>query len=295
MKVNRINKGFFYALIAAFCFGVSAPLVKVAADNIPVFFFQAFVSVMPLFLLVPIHYFSKTKNPWNFKKFWKEYFFIGIIGTLIPSILVTLGFVYGFAANASVMLRTEVFFVLVMGWLVYREKASKLQIFGIIIGFVGAIAFITEGRLQFSSADLLVAIGSAMYGSQFIVVKRVGVLLTPIQINIMRLVIAAPLLVAATLAFENVSFRSVLPYLPHAFVGNGLLVFVIGVNFYFAAVKYWDLWKVAFTAQFGAVFLGAFSSMFFLGEVFSVVQWIGALVIVLSMFIVLWKPKKKYL
>ncbi len=285
--------GALYAFVAAFCFGISAPLIKVAADNIPVFFFQSFVLFTALLILIPIHYLSQNKRAWQIKKYWKEFLLIGILGTVIPASLATFGFAMGYGSNASVMLRTEVFFVLIVGAMFFDERVNLRQILGILFGFLGVVLFITQFQLQFSWADIFVAIAGACFAVQFYVVKIIANNLSPVQINIARFAVALPFFVLASIWFETINFSTVTPYLPHAFVGNTFLIMIVGVNFYFAAVKYWEIWKVAFTAQFGAVLIGAISSIMILGEMFSGWQWLGTLIIVASLFVVLYQPAKK--
>lgn len=287
------RKGLVFSLGAAFCFGVSTPFVKVAADNIPLFTFHAIVAfVAGLFLWV--HHVRTNKGAdWHLQKYWKEYILVGLVSSILPSILVYLGYVYSYGVNAAVLLRFEVFVVLLFGVFFFHEKISPRQMFGVLLGFFGIFVFVTKFQMQsFLIGDVYILLGAAAYAVFPLMVKRMHTDLSSTQLNLARMFALFPVALVGMI-LERPDMSVVLQYLPYHVFGTAVLVFIIGVSFYAGAVRYWEVWKVVFVAQFGSVVFGYGASAVMLGETLDAWQWTGTAIILLGIVLVLWQNTRR--
>lgn len=284
------NKGLLYSVLAAFFFGVSIPASKIAIDNLPVFFLEGVTMNVSMLFFLLIFLFYKDKKPWQFRKLWKEYFALTILSVFIPTILIYFGFRYGQGVNASVLLRFEVFVVLVYSILWMKERPSTKQIFGIFLGFFGTFIFVTGFSFQFVWGDIFVILSACLFGVFPIMIRVLNKFIPLAQINFIRVLPAAILFPILSMAFEEVDLVAAMPYYPYL-LAMAILVFVFGVGFYSLAIKNWQVWKASFASQFGSVIFGYIAAVTILSERLIFWQWVGGVVIMVSLFIVLWPNK----
>lgn len=283
--------GPIYAVLAALGFGLTIPATKVAVDNLPLAFYQTGIAVVAIFFLIPF-YFLQNKKSWHFKKLWKEYLVLTLLSGIIPSVLSYYGFLYGFGVNAAVIYRFEVIVVLVLSIVYLKQKITRRQFFGILLSFVGLVIYITQFKFSFVPGDLFILAAAFSYSSFTLVAKKLHKYISTVQINISRMLLVLPLFGTMAVFNNNLLESYSLSHLA-ALVITGVGVFVVGASGYAAAVKYWDIWKVVFVAQFGSALFGYISSVVILGEAFSFWQGVGASIIFFSLFVVLWKPRRK--
>jgi drug/metabolite transporter (DMT)-like permease len=287
------HKGFLFSFGAAISFGIATPLVKLCSDNIPLFTYLTLVGFFALVLLVVYHVATNRHASWKVTELWKEYLILGIVSSLIPNILVYLGYRQSFGVNTAVLLRFEVFVALLFGIFFFHERISRRQTFGVVLGFFGIFVFVTKFQVAtFLIGDVYLLLASAAYASFPILVKKMQDVLSATQINIARTAIALPFFAVGVL-FEEINIDIVLAYMPHVLIGSVFLIFVVGVSCYATAVKYWDVWKVVFVAQFGSVLFGYVASAWMLGERLDMWQWVGTSIIVVGIVLVLWQNKPK--
>jgi drug/metabolite transporter (DMT)-like permease len=287
-----MHKGAKYAVLAAFSFGVATPSMKIGADNVPVFLYNLLMVVVATTALGIYFIIKERGRSWHVRKLWKEYLLIGVVSGFIPNIFVYLGYRYSYAVNATVLLRFEVFVVLLFGVWFLKEKISFRQVWGLILGGVGIGVFVFKGGISISWGDVFILIAATLYALYPILTKRLQRILSVTQINIMRVAVPIPLFTVIVFLTDQTAILTYGKGIPHIAIGS-LVVLALGASFYGTAVVHWDAWKAVFVAQFGSVFIGYVTSARILGESFSLQQYIASVVILTSLVLVLWKSKKR--
>ncbi|AIF70149.1 transporter [Palaeococcus pacificus DY20341] len=148
--------GYVSAVLAALLFGISSTLNKIALRNVHPMIIAGSIYltagiVLMLLRFTPLK--DKILERLEFKVKTQEYFsrrdllllaFIVLFG----SFLAPLSFMFGLnkttAVNASLLLNTETLFTVLIALLVFKEKASRRSIIGILLILIGAVVISTE-------------------------------------------------------------------------------------------------------------------------------------------------------
>ncbi|GAB6101833.1 DMT family transporter [Thermococcus atlanticus] len=148
--------GYVSALSAALLFGISSTLNKIALRNVHPLVVAGSIYltagiVLMLLRFTPLK--DKILKRLEFKAETQEFFsrqdllLLALI-VLFGSFLAPLSFMFGLnkttAVNASLLLNTETLFTVLMAILVFKEKASKKSILGILLILIGAAVISTE-------------------------------------------------------------------------------------------------------------------------------------------------------
>ena len=180
------NPAFAYGLMAflAIIWGSSFILVK---RSLSVFdasqvgslrIVSAFCFFLPFFLI-------------NFKKipFQKAHLFlcIGCLGNLFPAYLFSLAGSKLDSGVSGALNSTTPLFTLIIGGLFFENIITKKQIFGIFLGFIGALLLILAGAkgLQFNNYAFYVVAATVLYGINLNITKKyiTGLNLSPFLIT----------------------------------------------------------------------------------------------------------------
>ncbi len=74
----------------------------------------------------------------------------------------------------SVILQIAIPFSILLSWFIYKDKASGLRIFGLLVSFIGIIALLFDPSLLQSQISFFIALASACcLGLYFILVKKI--------------------------------------------------------------------------------------------------------------------------
>lgn len=98
----------------------------------------------------------------------KSLFVVGYIGNFFPAILFGYAETHISSALAGMINATTPFFTWIAGILLYRARANKLAIIGLIVGFIGTLGLITKNPADFLHSwnvyALLVLVATSFYG-----------------------------------------------------------------------------------------------------------------------------------
>lgn len=116
------------------------------------------------------------KNESVDKKDFKRLFTLSVFGVATNQLFFLKGLSLTTPINAAILMITTPIIVLVMGSIFMKEKISLTTIFGIIIGFSGAVLLLTaKGAISFQSAgfvgDLCILVNAVSWGGYLILVK----------------------------------------------------------------------------------------------------------------------------
>lgn len=91
-------------------------------------------------------------------------FLIGLMGSAIPAFLFPLAETKISSSLAGMLNALSPVFTLLLGIFVYKRKAIKTQVVGIILGLIGAAGLLYNGSLTINYYGLFVVLATFMYG-----------------------------------------------------------------------------------------------------------------------------------
>lgn len=148
-------------LILAVIWGTSFILIKKGLESFNSFqianlrIFISFVFLLPIAL--------KNIKRINGENIW-SFLIIGFIGSAFPAYLYPVAQTHIESSVAGMLNSLTPVFTLVIGLLLYSRKAIAKQVFGIILGLIGAAGLIYKGSFNFDTYGLLIVLATLFYG-----------------------------------------------------------------------------------------------------------------------------------
>jgi drug/metabolite transporter (DMT)-like permease len=145
--------GVVIALLGAVCFSTKAVLVKLAyrdtdVDAVSLLALRMIFS-LPFFLISAIASSRKAENVKSTRSQWFYVALIGVLGYYVSSLLDFLGLQYVSAAIERLVLFVYPTLVLLMSWIIFQTKITRLQWIAVMITYGGLIlAFVGEVMFQ---------------------------------------------------------------------------------------------------------------------------------------------------
>jgi len=226
-----------------------------------------------------------------FRKHFKLLLFLSITGVIGFNLLLYWALNYTTAINSALLNSTSPLFIFLLSFLLIGDKLELKDFASLAISFTGVLFVITEGSverlvsLQFNTGDLIMVLAVISWALYSIFIKKISGKLSSFAIFGFTLTIGFILMIPAA-AIE-------LSYVPVKGIDTGewLALFYIGV---FPSVCSFLLWNRA-VALIGpaksSIFLnlipvfGAMFAFFWLGEVITVPQMVGGLLVFSGLFI----------
>tara|TARA_B100000902_G_scaffold26207_2_gene31514 strand:+ start:5899 stop:6777 length:879 start_codon:yes stop_codon:yes gene_type:complete len=275
-------------ILLAIIWGSSPILIKKALIKLDPFEIGALRLTLASFVLFPF----LAKNLKEIKG--KDYFVLfisGIVGNVLPYFLYPIAQTKIDSATSGVLTSLTPFFALIVGVAFYKLKATKNNIIGLIIGFIGTSLLIlfssNTGGLNIDLFGLFVVAATLLYGINLNIVKYHLNHLKPITITSFSIVSILPITIFILFYFT--------PFLSHAsdFKRHSLefgYVFVLGVlGTSIATIVFYNLIKikdtvfasmVTYLMPIVAIIFGVID-----GEIINVIQLFGMALIMTGVFI----------
>ena len=181
-------------ILLAIIWGSSPILIKKALVKLDPFEIGALRLTLASFVLMPF----LLKNLREIKR--KDYFILfisGIVGNVIPYFLYPIAQTKIDSATSGVLTSLTPFFALIIGVIFYRLKATKNNIIGLIIGFIGTFLLIlfsgSSGGFTADVFGLFVVAATLLYGINLNLVKYHLNHLKPITITSFSIVSILPI------------------------------------------------------------------------------------------------------
>ncbi len=240
---------------------------------------------------------SMMKN-WR-KNIWL-FLFIGIIFGL-NQLLFFVGYELAGAINGSLTQKTTVFFGLIFGFLILKERITKIQILFSTILFFGLILAISQGSfnlLTFSldilSGVLIMLLITCLWMFGHSITKPVFARdeATPTQMVFIRNFLSGIILFSTYFLFfplTNISLLFV-PIYQFYYISMGA-VYGVGLYCWYKTLSYLDVSKASILFSFTPIITAIFATLL-LGELFTIFHLIGSVIVILSIVIIV-KQKKK--
>ena len=181
-------------ILLAIIWGSSPILIKKALVKLDPFEIGALRLTLASFVLMPF----LLKNLREIKR--KDYFILfisGIVGNVIPYFLYPIAQTKIDSATSGVLTSLTPFFALIIGVIFYKLKATKNNIIGLIIGFIGTFLLIlfsgSSGGFTADVFGLFVVAATLLYGINLNLVKYHLNHLKPITITSFSIVYILPI------------------------------------------------------------------------------------------------------
>ena len=285
---NKNVLAWFLLLLLALIWGSSPIMIKKALVQLGPFEIGALRLSLASLVLMP--FLLKTLN--EIKK--KDYFILfisGIVGNVIPYFLYPIAQTQIDSATSGVLTSLTPFFALIIGVIFYKLKATKNNIIGLCIGFLGtSILILFSNSSEGFSADLyglFVVAATLLYGINLNLVKYHLKHLKPITITAFSIVSILP--ITLYILFAHTEFPSHLKLVNEYLLEFGY-VFVLGVlGTSIATLIFYNLIKikdtvfasmVTYLMPIVAIGFGVLD-----GEKINLIQLFGMLLVLLGVFI----------
>jgi drug/metabolite transporter (DMT)-like permease len=105
------------------------------------------------------------------RRSWKEIAWLGFWGTGLHNAFAYVGVQYTTATN-GVMLNSAIpILIVLLGWVLYRETVTRMQVFGMLVSLAGILAIVSRGdlavlaALETNKGDLIVLFGMVFWAA----------------------------------------------------------------------------------------------------------------------------------
>ena len=105
------------------------------------------------------------------RRHWKVIAWLGFWGTGLHNAFAYVGLQYTTATNGAILNSSIPIFIILLGWLVYRDTITRVQALGVAISLTGVVAILTRGDsrviadLSLNRGDLIVLVGMVFWAA----------------------------------------------------------------------------------------------------------------------------------
>ena len=312
MTNENYRKGILFGIIGVILIGFQPIIALSRPAEIDMMIFVAMTCLIQALLFFPIMMMERKKMRTDYEEglfafnekesllygYKKNIIFILFLGTIfaVANFLFFVAIELAGAINASLAAKTSIFFALLFGYLINKEKISSTQIIFIFVIFFGLLVAITQSfnLLEFNIGVGIMIISSALYVLAHSLTKPVmdRKELTPIFLVCVRNALSGIILIFIYLflfPIENINLIFKPINISFFFLMGA--VSSISLFFYYLAMKYLDVSKSTILMSPTPIVTALFALMI-LGEHFTIFHLIGAIIIIFSIIIIA-KPKKE--
>ncbi len=303
-----LKKGLLFGILGTILVGFQ-PIIANTAKSIDSHLFAAMTCLieaaifLPLMLLeIKTHKKKNLRNPdlnsnYSILQSWKKNFwillYIGVIFS-VNQLLFFVGYRLAGAINGSLTQKTSVFFGLLFGFLLLKEKISKTQIIFSFVLFFGLIIAITQGSFNIFSYEIEVLIGVSiillittlwMFGHTLTKKLFTRKDFTPTQMVFTRNLMSGLILISTFFIFSPIDVVVFFdPYNQFYFVVMGA-VYGAGLFCWYKTISYLDISNATIILSPTPIVTAIFAT-FLLNELFTIFHLIGSVIVILSIVII---------
>lgn len=270
--------------------------IKIAVQEIGPITLVAFRALFGLLFGVVVIFIQRVQWPRDFKS-WLPLLLLGLTNVAIPFFLISWGEQSIDSAVASVLDATvPLFTILIAHYLLHDDKMTLPKVMGLLIGFAGVVVLMSKDLFNASTNSLLgqaaVILASAFYAMSSVYVRKTTEDTPGIMRSAIPLISASAVMWLSTFLFES---PVQLPQLGITWIALLWLgIFGSGLAFVMAYYLIHEIGPtrttmVTYLFPLGGVILG----VTFLNEELTWQLITGAVLIVLSLVVANWEPKKQ--
>ena len=275
-----------YLVLAAVIWGSSFPVIAYALDDISPFLFLVLRFVIAFLILIP-----RWRKPGAFRTLFRRDLFLIALPNALSFVLQYKGQELTTASKAALFVNSAPVWVVIMS-LFLRRSVLPRQLFATLIALAGVVVVST--RLDFSSFGVinlgdLMCIGVGVLWGVFImfsgpIVKRYGPYDVAIVLYFWTMAYGTPFMLAEQTRFAWVAAPAVV-YL-------ALITTVLAYVLYLKGVQLVPPVATSIVILIEVIVAYVIANIF-LGEVFSTVETVGVLLVMLGVILVVWSPRKR--
>ena len=270
--------------------------IKIAVQEIGPMMLVAFRATFGLLFGVVVILIGRVQWPRGFKS-WSPLLLLGLTNVAIPFFLISWGEQSIDSGVASVLDATvPLFTILIAHYLLDDDKITVPKTMGLLIGFAGVVVLMSKDLFHASTSSLLgqaaVILASIFYAVNSVYIRKTTEDMPGIVRSTGPLISASAIMWLATILFES---PVEMPQLGITWIGL-LWLGVLGSGLAFALAFYLiheigptRMTMVTYLFPLGGVTLG----VLFLDEQLTWQLITGAILIVLSLVVANWEPKKR--
>jgi drug/metabolite transporter (DMT)-like permease len=270
--------------------------IKIAVQEIGPITLVAFRALFGLLFGMAVIFIRRVQWPRNFRA-WFPLLLLGLTNVAIPFFLISWGEQSIDSAVASVLDATvPLFTILIAHYLLHDDKITLPKVLGLLIGFAGVVVLMSKDLFHASTNSLLgqaaVILASAFYAVSSVYVRKTTEDTPGIIRSAVPLISASATMWLATFLFES---PVQVPQLGITWVALLWLgVFGSGLAFVMAYYLIHEIGPtrttmVTYLFPLGGVILG----VTFLNEELTWQLLVGAILIILSLAVANWEPKRQ--
>ena len=269
--------------------------IKIAVQEVGPLTLVAFRALFGLLFGVVVVFIQRVRWPRSFKE-WFPLLLLGITNVAVPFFLISWGEQAIDSAVAAILDATvPLFTILIAHYLLHDDKMTLPKVLGLLTGFAGVVVLMSKDLVNASTSSVLgqaaVILASVFYAGSAVYVRKT----TEDTPGVLR---SAGPLVSATLvmwlAVPVLESPLKLPQLPLTWIAL-LWLGILGSGLAFV-MNYYLIHEIGPTRTTMVTYLfppgGVILGVIFLNEQLSWQLLAGTLLIILSLAIVNWKPRK---
>jgi len=315
---NNTKKGLIFGAVGVFFVGFQPVVANARPESLDAFIFAAMTCLVEASIFLPLMYLEFKVNKSKFKKddidkqitknsiwnYWKKnlslLIFIGVIFAL-NQLLFFIGYRLAGAINGALTQKTSIFFGLLFGYLILKERFTKIQIIFSLTLFFGLLMAISQGSLLFfSEVNIEVVMGVFillfitclwMFGHTMTkpLFKRDEI--TPIQMVFLRNILSGIILISLYIIFFPIeNFKLFLdPINIFFFISMGT-VYGFGLFSWYKTLSYLEVSKATIVLSPTPIVSAIFAALI-LGEQYTIFHIIGTIIVIISIIIIVNQKK----
>ena len=309
MENYNLKKGIIFASICIFTIGLQ-PVISIARpDIIDPYLFGAITALIEAIIFFPIFLIERGKlkrdllndpiinkknssliHGWKKKSNIKVIIIIGLTFSAVP-ILLYIGYELAGPIISSLTMKSEIIFALMFGFLLLKEKISKVQILFCVLLFSGLVIAIIGDSLNTLEFNLgvLILLFSVIIFTIVHTLTKIGFErneLFPSQVVFLRNLISGILLtILYFLIFPLENFAIIID--PYNFMFFLIMAIDYGASLYlwYKALTYIQIGKASIIISLTPI-VSAFFSFVIFGKMFTLFHLIGTIIVIFSIFMI---------
>jgi len=313
---NKLKKGLVFGVIGNFFVGFQPIIANSRPAALDAHIFASLTCLVEAVIFLPLIIIEKkvkiaknnnanTNHSNSMIKTWRKniwlFLFIGIIFGL-NQLLFFIGYELAGEINGSLTQKTTVFFGLIFGFLILKERITKVQIIFSTILFLGLIFAISQGSfnlltlsLDILSGVLIMLLITCLWMFGHSITKPVFDRdeATPTQMVFIRNFLSGIILFSTYFLFfpfKNISLLFV-PINQLYYISMGV-VYGAGLYCWYKTLSYLDVSKATILFSPTPIITAIFAALF-VGKQFTIFHFIGSVIVILSIVIIAMQKNNK--
>ena len=318
MENENIKKGILFGIIGVVLISLQPVIANSRPSEIDAFIFAAITALFQAIIFFPLYFIERKRlrlkrenfpemqdEIENFLRGWKKkqnirlLSIIGVTFSIVP-VMLFIGYELAGAINSSLLLKSEVIFALLFGYLILHEKVSKMQLIFSGVLFIGLFIAITqlsfsiEINSQVILGALILLIACALFTFIHTLTKTAfdRKELFPIQVVFIRSLLSGCILMIFYITIFPVE-NLLMIFEPDKFLYFLLMALVYGgsLAFWYKTLTYIGIGKASVINSLTPI-ISAFFAFIILGDIITLYYIIGTIIVIISILMVVRERKQ---